>query len=78
MISVGSSVLIVYGEEYKVEIVAENLEVPWEIVFAPDGRIFFTERIGALRVIEDGKLNPEPITVLDVGTVEGGLLGLAL
>lgn len=70
--------MVVYGENFKVEIVAENLEVPWEIAFAPDGRIFFTERIGTLRVIDDGKLNPEPITVLDVGTVEGGLLGLAL
>ena len=71
----------VYGQEfenYKVETVAENLEVPWAIEFAPDGRIFFTERGGNLRVIEDGQLNPEPVTILNVGTVEGGLLGLAL
>lgn len=71
-------VLDVYGQEFKVVTVAENLQVPWGIVFAPDGRIFFTERVGTLRVIEDGKLNPEPVTVLDVGSVEGGLLGLAL
>jgi len=44
----------------------------------PDGRIFFTERVGNLRVIENGQLNPEPVAILDVGTVEGGLLGLAL
>ena len=76
-----SSSLFVYGQEpenYKVEIVAENLEIPWEIVFVPDGRIFFTERVGALRVIEDGQLNPEPVTRIDVGAGEGGLLGLAL
>ena len=76
-----SSSLFVYGQEpenYKVETVAENLEIPWAIAFAPDGRIFFTERVGALRVIEDGQLNPEPVTILDVGTSEGGLLGLAL
>jgi len=76
-----SSSLFVYGQEFenfKVEIVAENLEIPWEIVFAPDGRIFFTERVGALRVIEDGQLNPEPVTSIDVGAGEGGLLGLAL
>jgi aldose sugar dehydrogenase len=65
-------------ENYKVETVAENLEVPWAIAFSPDGRIFVTERIGQLRVIEDGQLNPEPVTILNVGTVEGGLLGLAL
>ena len=67
------------AQEYEVITVAENLEVPWEIAFAPDGRIFFTERGGALRVIEsDGRLNSEPVATLDVGSVEGGLLGLAL
>jgi glucose/arabinose dehydrogenase len=65
-------------ENYKVETIAENLEIPWEIVFAPDGRIFFTERVGNLRLIEDGQLNPEPVTSIDVGIGEGGLLGLEL
>ncbi|MEX2312774.1 MAG: PQQ-dependent sugar dehydrogenase [Nitrosopumilaceae archaeon] len=77
----GGSFLFAYGQEfenYKVVTVAENLEIPWEIAFAPDGRIFFTERVGNLRVIENGQLNPEPVAILDVGTVEGGLLGLAL
>jgi len=71
----------VYGQEfenYKVETVAENLEIPWEIAFAPDGRIFFTERVGNLRVIDNGQLNPDPVTSIDVGSGEGGLLGLAL
>jgi len=75
--------LFAYGQEFenynvKVVTVAENLEIPWEIAFVPDGRIFFTERVGNLRVIENGQLNPEPVAILDVGTVEGGLLGLAL
>jgi len=77
------SFLFTYGQEFenynvKVVTVAENLEIPWEIAFATDGRIFFTERVGNLRVIENGQLNPEPVAILDVGTVEGGLLGLAL
>lgn len=77
------SFLFAYGQEFenynvKVVTVAENLEIPWEIAFAPDGRIFFTERVGSLRVIENGQLNPEPVAILDVGTAEGGLLGLAL
>jgi len=62
----------------EVETVAENLKVPWAIAFAPDGRIFFTERGGQLRVIENGQLNPIPIVSLQVGKVEGGLLGMAL
>jgi glucose/arabinose dehydrogenase len=72
-----SSISIVYGQEFEVITVVENLEVPWEIVFAPDNRMFFTERNGSLRVIEDGKLNPNPILELDVGG-DGGLLGLAI
>jgi len=66
------------AESYQVETVAENLEVPWGIAFAPDGRIFVTERVGNLRVIEDGILNPEPVKILDVSGFEGGLLGIAL
>lgn len=68
----------VFAESYRVEIIAENLEVPWGIAFAPDGRIFVTERVGNLRVIEDGILNPEPVKVLNVSGFEGGLLGIAL
>lgn len=63
----------------RVEVVAENLQVPWAIDFASDGRIFFTERPGRVRVIQDGRLLPEPWATLPVAAVgEGGLLGLAL
>ncbi|MEM3064700.1 MAG: PQQ-dependent sugar dehydrogenase [Candidatus Nitrosotenuis sp.] len=72
---------LVYAQnptDFKVETVAEGLEVPWSIAFAPDGRIFVTERVGKLRVIEDGLLREEPMAILNVGRVEGGLLGIAL
>ena len=62
----------------RVEVVAENLAVPWAIDFAPDGRIFFTERAGDLRVMQNGRLLPEPAISLDTAGGEGGLLGLAL
>ena len=65
---------------FRVETVAAGLEVPWSIAFAPDGRIFLTERPGRVRVIEDGKLRAEPLaTITDVSTgSESGLMGLAL
>jgi len=74
---------VAFAQEYpelgvRVETVADNLTIPWSIDFAPDGRIFFTERIGDLRVIQDGILNPEPVKILDVSGFEGGLLGIAL
>jgi glucose/arabinose dehydrogenase len=49
--------------------------VPWEMVFAADGRIFITERPGRIRVITNGQLQNDPWMVLDVAAVgEGGLL----
>lgn len=66
--------------QFRVETVAGNLEVPWSIVFAPDGRMLFTERPGRIRVIEGGRLRPEPLaTIQDVEpTGESGLMGLTL
>ncbi|RTZ71115.1 MAG: PQQ-dependent sugar dehydrogenase [Thaumarchaeota archaeon] len=63
--------------EVKVETVVDNLKIPWELVFAPDGRIFFTERDGKLWVIEDESLELVA-TFPTSNTLEGGLLGLAL
>jgi glucose/arabinose dehydrogenase len=66
--------------KFKVETVATNLEVVWSIVFAPDGRVFFTERPGRLRVIENGKLRPEPLAVISEvePSGESGLMGMVL
>src|SRR5687767_4350815 len=42
--------------QFKTETAASGLEVVWSIVFAPDGRMFFTERPGRVRVVEKGNL----------------------
>ena len=62
----------------KVETVANNLDIPWSITWSPDGTIFFTERGGHLRAIQNGVVFENPILSLDVGGAEGGLLGIAL
>jgi glucose/arabinose dehydrogenase len=68
------------GFGFRVEVVAQKLEIPWALAFAPDGRIFVTERPGRLRVIENGQLQSEPTAVipevLHIG--EGGLMAVAL
>lgn len=62
-----------------VEVVARGLEVPWALAFAPDGRLFVTERPGRIRLVRGGRLLPEPLATLPVAAVgEGGLMGLAL
>jgi glucose/arabinose dehydrogenase len=59
--------------------IASGLTVPWAMAFAPDGRIFVTERPGRIRVIENGRLAPSPWATLPVeATGEAGLMGLAL
>lgn len=66
--------------DYKVEVFAENLEVPWSIVFTSPERVLVTERPGRLRVIENGVLKETPLKVFDdvVSGGEEGLMGLTL
>jgi aldose sugar dehydrogenase len=65
---------------FKVEKVAGGLQVPWSIVWTPDGRMIFTERPGRVRVIENGTLRPQPLFVVpDVEeSGESGLMGVAV
>ncbi|HEY8549859.1 MAG TPA: PQQ-dependent sugar dehydrogenase [Vicinamibacterales bacterium] len=68
------------GTRFGVETVVSNVEIPWSLAFAPDGRLFFTERPGRVRVVQNGQLLPDPMLVLtDVAAVgESGALGLAV
>ena len=62
-----------------VKVLVSGLETPWAIDFAPDGRIFITERPGRVRIVKNGQLLDEPWTTIDVACGgESGLLGLAL
>jgi glucose/arabinose dehydrogenase len=62
---------------YRVEVLARNLHVPWALTFLPDRRIFFTERTGAIRVMHNDKLLPDPALVIDVAQGNKmGMLGL--
>jgi len=65
--------------EFHVETFLRGLNTPWAIDFAPDGRIFLTERPGRIRVVERGQLRAEPWLTLDVAANgEAGLMGLAI
>lgn len=65
----------------EVEVYASGLEIVWGLEFAPDGRLFLTERPGRIRVVSPGgRLEPRPWKTLDnvYHRQESGLLGLAL
>src|SRR4030042_24432 len=62
-----------------VNVLAEGLDTPWAIDFAPDGRIFVTERPGRIRIVQEGSLQTQPWFTLEaVESGESGLLGLVL
>lgn len=58
------------------QFIAEDLEIPWEVAFLPDGDILVTERSGSLLKIGDNKTVIEVEGVKHTG--EGGLLGMVL
>ena len=68
------------GVRFRAEVVATDLDVPWSLAFAADGRGFVTERPGRVRVLVNGQVLPDPaLTLPDTFAVaEAGLLGIAL
>ena len=66
------------GTSAGIKVIAENLEVPWSVDVAGDGRVFFTERPGRIGIIAaDGEIL-EPIFIKVEQNEEAGLMGLAL
>jgi aldose sugar dehydrogenase len=63
-----------------IAVVAEKLQTPWSLVLSKDGRVFFTERIGTIRMLNaNGTLAHDPVGYIRVDQVgEGGLLGIDL
>jgi glucose/arabinose dehydrogenase len=68
------------GAKFGVQVFLKNLQIPWAMAFAPDGRMFFTERPGRVRVYQNGQLLAAPALTLDDAftTGESGAMGLAL
>lgn len=65
---------------FRVETVATGLEVPWGFAWLPNKDLLFTERPGRVRIIEGGKLRPEPVFIVpDVEpSSESGLMDISL
>ncbi|GAB4517755.1 MAG: hypothetical protein OHK0046_24630 [Anaerolineae bacterium] len=64
--------------DFTESLVAEGLIYPTTMAFAPDGRLFITEQEGAVRVVKNGVLLPDPfLTVAVDARGERGLLGIA-
>lgn len=68
------------GVRFQVTTLVANLEIPWSLAFAPDGRLFVTERPGRVRIIDTASGTSDVALTLDDVFAQGeaGLLGLAL
>ncbi|MEW6676284.1 MAG: PQQ-dependent sugar dehydrogenase [Pseudomonadota bacterium] len=66
--------------DFRVVTLVQGLEHPWSLAFLPDGRWLVTERPGRLRIIDKGRLLPEPVAGLPPIQAhgQGGLLDVAL
>jgi glucose/arabinose dehydrogenase len=49
------------GQRIRVSVLAKGLTNPWSLAFLPDGSMLVTERIGQLRIIKNGVLDPKPV-----------------
>jgi glucose/arabinose dehydrogenase len=60
-----------------VQVIATHLQKPWAMAFG-DGKIFFTEKIGKLRVVDNGILVNDSVADLHASDIsDAGLLGVA-
>ncbi len=60
--------------EFSIEVLVENLEIPWDLAFAPTGELFLTERTGRVLRYEEGEVVgvTKPNEAIDAGSVEPG------
>ena len=63
-------------------VIQSGLSVPWDLAFAPDGRMFVTERAGTLLVFASGAPGAARLARVTVPQIaqngESGLMGIAL
>jgi glucose/arabinose dehydrogenase len=65
------------GARLRVELVADDLNQPTDLAFAPDGRLFIAERGGTIRSVRDGRLSA-PARVSDTFSRGDRLLAIAM
>lgn len=70
------------GDPVSAEMIQDGLEHPWDIAFAPDGRMVVTERIGRVLVFASAEPHAPLLTTAMIPDVraelESGLMGIAV
>ncbi|MDW3096115.1 MAG: PQQ-dependent sugar dehydrogenase [Gammaproteobacteria bacterium] len=66
---------------FKLNTITDKLNRPWGLAFLPNGDFLITERVGRLRIVKNGQLDPNPIVGLPKNIFvkgQGGLLDVAI
>jgi glucose/arabinose dehydrogenase len=64
---------------YQKVIVIENLERPWGMAWLPDGSMLITERVGRVKLWQNGKVQPVALELPNLfASGQGGLMDIAL
>ena len=65
------------GQRIRVVVVTRGLSYPYGMTWLPDGSMLVTERMGKLRILRNGKLDPQAVAGVpaNFGTGESGLPG---
>jgi glucose/arabinose dehydrogenase len=65
------------GERIRVVVVTKELAYPFGMTWLPDGNMLITERFGKLRILKNGKLDPQPVAgvPMNYSAGESGLPG---
>lgn len=66
--------------DFRLVTLTRGLVHPWSLAFLPNGDMLVTERVGRLRIIRDGSLDPVPVPGVPEVALggQGGLLSVAL
>ena len=59
------------GQDIRVVVLTRGVKRPWSIAFLPSGEMLVTERGGQLRIIKNGKLDPQPVGGLPMIQAQG-------
>ena len=65
------------GQRIRVVVVTRGLSYPYSMTWLPDGSMLVTERMGKLRILRNGKLDPQAVAgvPMNYGAGESGLPG---
>jgi len=71
-------IFLIDGDGVRVDTWVEGLDIPWSLIFLPDGRALVSERRGVIRLIRNSRLEEKAYAEIKAAHIgEGGLMGLA-